>query len=511
MRTLVLCDADSLPLREPHTSGDLPSGDEVVVVLALRADRATCGWAALEDAARALWEEIAQLARRQAPERVVMEVALTLPMPEAADHVLLRMLHQAPTEEHRGPFAEVWLYSEDRWLQRAFQRAFGKGWVLDGPGRGLRRVRPTGKGSPWKRGSSEPSVAPTASIRDPESPVLVADDDTRAAQIADHDIQAPVDFAHLPASLDADPVLHTQIGVTVGSTRGARRLEALGRAGAAGVAVRPCEAGDGVEYRRAGARSMTVPAGARALQGSTGPGAVRLEWGDPVASDTLRTDLPPGCLQRAMQRVGGCPVAGHSVPDQVLLRFLEGRGDRCEVRFQRQGTKAGKAAPVRCEVVCTEGSLGPPAWWVSWAGGSREITAKKSCGKRPLVLASPAPTTFAACCVRSGDALVLGCPLEPGVTVTPQAKARSGSIVAAKDPEGLTVALLVLEGGVSTARPVTVAPIQTVDPATWRASVRKWAKTLRALPLVVPVPAPDPDPGVRSAPPDRQSHRSDTP
>lgn len=477
MRSLVLCDADIRHPFQASTWGPASAGDEAIVVLALNSVQAARGWDSLQSEALGVAHRAAHVARRRPAGKIAVEIAITLPMPEAADHALLRLLDQAPGG-HLGPFEEIWLLTGDTWLSSATCARLGPCWDLARHNEGgilLRRFRVRNTRSAWMRKGPEPDGLPVAPTRAPQSPTIVVDSPEDALSVAALPVQGPVGFPVLVREVDQHPSLLTQIGVTTTTTRGVERL-ARQVSSPSPCAIGPCSAGDGLELEREPMPIATlVPGSANVLDGGTGAGAVRFEWGEDVVALTARTRLPVGVLRAA--QAGSFTAIGSQLPDDQLLRQLGTGVSECRVSFVK-----GPPGRIGCLIDCDPSEQQAPAWW--WDGGGR-TTAKFYCiASRIMVQGQVSASGQPA---RMGRELIVRSVLAAGASVTPQHDGRPGDLLCARDGGGAPAALLVLTGSVSAGMPVQVEPIQARGAAALIRLLGKHGPELRRLPLVVPL------------------------
>ncbi|MFW6087642.1 MAG: hypothetical protein ACODAG_10595, partial [Myxococcota bacterium] len=280
--TLVLVDFDNLacevegglpfPVRSPcehamwldvgrpqewlATDGVAPEGREegggraadctvVVAMNAVTAAKWGLGWHYLRTLARALGIHLAGSAR------VRLEVALTLPVPQAADAALLRLCLEAPDPAAAGSVFDVWLLSRDGGLasalggrlesgglsREACARAGVHHWVLLGQGVGcVRRF----EGGVRATASPTPPVEPRFSV-DVDTPGLAAWVASREVDLESGDRE----LADVARAVLARPGLLSQVGMTRATVRGIERMAAL--PGPAEIGA--CRPTDGLEVR----------------------------------------------------------------------------------------------------------------------------------------------------------------------------------------------------------------------------------------------------------------------
>lgn len=346
------------PPRSASLAGETKGADVVV----LAGNLATHRGAALTTAALAkLAGAFAAIVWPHATRPLAVECAVCLTMPQAADAALLRLLAEAPLQNHSGPFDSVALWSRDRGLTVAVQEALGADWIMRTPIAVDRRVWCLGRGArPWQRAWSAPSVALDGYALPVEWSARVEAGNRADALKA---FEGPfVDLKAVADAADCAPHVLTQVGITLSSTRGVARLADVA-AGTAPLAANLVSEHEGLEVQVAA--EPAPDAGACSVTASIlGPGAVRLQ----DAGVTARSRLPWRILD--VLAPTDRRDALDSAPDRAVfddarcLRSL-GAGEIAGMDFKiRLRSLIRNAEPrVRADLELRDRMIGPDAWW----------------------------------------------------------------------------------------------------------------------------------------------------
>jgi hypothetical protein len=279
----------------------------------------------------ATWKEVEALATRVAYKiaprsgsiQQPTEVALCLPMPEAVDRALLRLLshHSAPSEP---PLEEIWLLSHDHGLQQSMTTLLQSLGVTQRGQQGVVHWKLT------RHVGRTPPQAPIPHGRGTTLPKVTAllDSSSYCAAAAGLSPQCPTDWIPLLSTVDRNPWVLSQVGVTFevdhtkvqGSVRGVARLRAtlLGQA-----TTLACAPEDGVEVGHGSGLAawnfqVQNPTVTRA---TVGPGAVRLSWlhNGVHLGLTLRTRLPSWLVASNASNLQTSLSAGPVLDDEAVL------------------------------------------------------------------------------------------------------------------------------------------------------------------------------------------------
>ena len=385
MRTLVLVDADQprvgefvrgdsdradSPARAPGSADEAvehpPSGRAVVVVTAMNTDsvrRWKLRFARLHRRTIAIARAVERAFGREPPAAVCMETALVLPMPEAADRALVRLVREAGTAQGEGDCDRVCLLSGDKRLRDAVQEAIetassGAAWTKLGldvfrlPAVGWRA--PTGTVS-RRQMRTDLEVGRPSGAWSPASPTIIVDSEDSAAWAARKPVQACGDLRFIADQLERRPSLLTQIGLTSVSARGVGRMVAHSSRPRGRILIGCCSADDGLELLRGRFEPAACVPNVRpeVNEWPGGVGGVRLTWDDPPKAFTGRTKLPLWLLMRFPPWNGeylGTANAGIGDTDVLQLaaeRDDGGRAGRVEVIRRRLRRRRGGAGTVR--------------------------------------------------------------------------------------------------------------------------------------------------------------------
>jgi len=297
---------------------------------------------------------------------ILCELAFCLTAPESADAALLHLLERAPAPSHCGPFTDIFLFSNDADLARQLSQ------IVDFP---RKKFKPAHlqlyKSTLARRGEiyqRQPPPTPVAEkspaampcgysvpVTTPEEIKFVSRRSTEVALSTTTGEQASRKVEQRPHTL-------SQISVTRTTTRGVCRARP-GNSGST-VQIGECSTDDGLFVSNGSASEPEVEV-TRAEAASIGIGAVHL----PEVPLTLRTRLPLGAYQKALQQHGPWTVRGGrpNYKDTNLLGALPplkniGRRVVLEVRqdhfvSERQIIPAPK---VRCK---SSTDHFPDAWW----------------------------------------------------------------------------------------------------------------------------------------------------
>lgn len=357
------------------------------------------------------------------------EVALTLPIKEAADVVLERLLMKAPTSAHEGHVVAVHLLSEDKGLRRQIgdklskryqtrDTRTAKSWLFDHDARG--------KGKPLKRRGPSPGM-PSFGRGAPSDPHQAIMSRELIGQLGGRSVDIP-EGASLVAIAEAAARrcgLLTQVGPTLQSLRGIERLRQI--ADGRHPTLSPCEPDEGLEVC---ADSPTAGEYTSPQPSTLGPGAVR--FCSPPA--TIFTRLPLGALELASPPFH---VAEGKLDDPRAVATLGptalANADLVDVSIR------GFASELRAEVVRLFGRPLSVWWWRTTGKTESKIRitgidlpdvvpfsakARVAHHRGELILAAPSETaqvTIERCesrilGTRSEDGLQVACLLPVGAT-----------------------------------------------------------------------------------------------
>jgi hypothetical protein len=365
-------------------------------------------WRSLEDAARAFATALGATQSR-------VEIALALPMPQAADVLLARLARSAPTDAAGGPYHLAVLMSQDNDLARdlggeVFARdksrwvQLERGWLSAwGPTPG---AAPLVRKPPERaRASGSEAVALSGAYTELVSELGHAG----WARERPLDLGPDRELRALSVRLEEDPWLLSQIGATQRSLRGIARLplgaEVLG----------PVCSKDGVELRGDAPRPTRLSA---LIAASVGIGAVR----SPIERATVASRLPVGVLQAALGGGGARCDRGGVSPQRALQRAAVGAAltdDPVEVRLRID--RRALVAKVK-----HDSTHQPRAWWL--AGERRVTTEQRIDGAARFLPASVRTSGVPYRTAGSPIPLALRCPLEPGAQVRCDAAIAQGTI-----------------------------------------------------------------------------------
>lgn len=414
--------------------------------------------------------------------RAHVEVVLTLPVPQAVDAVLERMLGESPSTRADGRFDRIALLSDDRGLA---SRIGARVVPADGRAEDRRSWRTWGTTPAWLR-EHHPKAAAVAEV-------VRVDDDVRSVRVrAKHvawareqplDVPVHLELSGLCAALSVNAGLLTQIGPTEPSLAGVHRLAAL--PSTQPVLVGPCTGDDGLELRC----DAPAPGRHRASfsRSTLGAGAIRLE-GPP---STAHTRLPTVVLAQLDQLEIG---ARGDVDDADALARLSRQATRlarqvAKVRLELRGKNT-----LRVSVARDHGKT-PSLWWAepprSAADHARATSDRDVViGSRALLPADLDDIDACAAVLASGPALVLQAP-RPTAEVHVD-KAILASTIGLGTSGRVRYAVLAPKKGLQPGRhrcqTIQSVPdghehrFPDIDPNCFAA--------LRALPLVVPVEGP---------------------
>lgn len=518
-KILALVDADQLKRDAlPGDSTPLdardPEGPVVVIVLAANS-WSNLARSAIKDvprAARVIAFELTELVDAGRPSEVRHEIALTLKMPEAADRALVRLLREAPTEDGCGAFDDVILASGDSGLVR----------TLSGRVQGIRerktwaRNLPDGIGVHWWQTHPQKLIrrlAPAKPVvrvaRAAGSPILVVDDEERARLASSANLQVGGTLGEIAKIVEQDPCRLSQVGVTRQSVAGVARMSIALTPSEPPPKIGPCRPLDGLEVSRLiGSERLSIPKRVSVAESSVGAGAVRLEWGEPRETLTVRTILPFELVRDVLHdaEASRCLASPRQLDDASVLHGARGAGWRagrsCTVDVSpiRREHRA-----VRCKVQGdAPGDL--PAWWVHReAADLRARAHSKIIFPRSFNLSSTVIHAITACAAIAddGSALLLeGADARCDVVLAERIRQRSLGV--ARRPDGTRCLVLNLAQAMAAGQTVCCEPIQRVDKGKSGAKIREalglrlakeeeaeWLRFLseiRKWPVLVPVP-----------------------
>ncbi len=419
----------------------------------------------------------------------VVELCLTLPMPQTADTALLRLLGSSGTSAGSGDIDAVVAVTLDLGL-RALIRTRIRGLV------GVARV-PEGEDfadhvirmwapivPPVQRVLRTDATASVPAIEpEPRGWGAVVATEAGAAwasgRATDCSGRSLMDVA---AELGGRPPLMSQLGLTAGSVRGVERLgNRLWRGTNQLGSVSPA---DGLEVMTADAPQGPLPMSRVVERASIGIGAVRL--GDIHA--TVRTQLPLEIIRGVKPPYYLDPSNRTRLDDGALIRRMSSMlsyGAEAAIRLDAPFSKPGC---LRATVI-SKGAMGQPsAWWIASAYGRRSTSSECWLSPPTARLAGPVlqsvPARMAStdrCSVGFRAALVGPVQVTVGFPSTP------GAIAPARTDEGVDVALLATTRLARGDR-VLVTNIQDVERTYLSASIPGVdIVALEALPLVVAI------------------------
>ena len=483
----------------PAISGPSRSSAPVQVSMAmnLRSAAVFADWGALEQYGALLARRVAPWASETRP----IEVALCLTVPEAADRALLRLFGHAPAETE-GSIEEIWLLTMDGGLRACLRNILrehsymepvemGTRWTLR---ESMRRSAPAGAVDLGEAALSLPRI--TARIDAPE----------RCVSVAPRRVQCPGSWADLLGSLERNPWVLSQVGVTLhdgkgrgdGSVRGVARLRSCLSHEEPRLA---CAPEDGVEYGvEGGLGAWNLQVSRPTISGaSIGPGAVRVEWNqdEQTWGLTLRSQLPAWLVAAEAKGIQATPSGEPRLDESLVLGKLAGPvgGPRARVRL------AGYGGQLSAKIT----SPGELWWWQPstdpWKVSSPRGTVKIDGAGR--LLPARLDDIEAVQGVAPGSLLYLRSPLPPGTPVRLLSPLPRGLLGLAEygDPSApmrcAVLATCALQAGA-----VPCMPIQNATPGRLARALEHQGFSLleaqgilpllQELPLLVPVPAPRP-------------------
>lgn len=419
------------------------------------------------------------------PRLVALELALVLPLPQAADRALLQLLMRSPAPDATGPFGCVALVSRDIGLGTALEARLGSRWSRQPPRPSRPHVLsfflPPNLGG-HRRSHAEPPVV-HAEPAQPEAAVNVLRVDTPAtcAWASTQPVQRGATLPDTARLVEENPARLTQLTLTLASFRGVARWMASGAA-----TVGDCSPADGLEFAREVLIENRHLVGV--MHGSAlGVGVVQV---DPPGA-TVRTSLPTAWL--LAQKVGREVFLGPTVSrlnDTGLLALAEPlspKGWMCRVVFSaRQATPRRDAAMVAEVLPDPSGEV--QGWWM----GSDRRTRSHCDAEGASLLVRGTVQALSQHAVLPTDArreLVLMAPRVPRVAA--EHHAPRGTLCQTS-AHGLPFALLALDDDLAARAEVAVVPIQSLDPDELARrgqgiglTPETWA-SLRRMPILVP-------------------------
>jgi hypothetical protein len=408
-----------------------------------------------------------------------LELALVLAMPEAADVALTRLVREAGTRITARNYDEVVLLSADTGLAgdvgECIRSAACRWREPEGTPQGWWR---------WKRPSLEEPLRrayrPVGGIREQRrsslGPTVILDSAPAVGDWLAMPVQVDHTLAELCRQVEQGPARLTQIGMTRTSARSIARI--LDLAAGRHPTLAEAEPTDGIEVVGPGTVERDAT-GVRVEEASVPHGAVRLEWGDPTATATVRTRLWCALLRAMVQ--ARCPPlrADGTIDDDRVLgaagSFTSAQvSAQVKVRFYRRG-REGDAV---CAVLSPPTSP-PPAWWYR----KGKATAKRTVGT-PLVVAEPIDDVAAQVTVRAGAVQL--CAVDPQGPLTMLRPAQPYFLGSATDARGRFFAVLSIQGPLESGAQVRGTPIARVpQPGPAGARLRPVWNILQSLPIVV--------------------------
>jgi hypothetical protein len=403
----------------------------------------------------------------------VIEIALTLVMPQAADVVLERLTREAPTAAGAGRYGFAAVLTRDEALKASVRDFVGAssripwfdvakdyvGIALLRPANAIDATRAVPPPSPAPGAGKPPTDIAHYTVRVSGGYAVAVWAATRPA-----DIPAGADLRDLARCAQREPWVLSQIGVTETTVRGLARMAQLPGEPPFLGSLSPK---DGVEIRGKGARPTEIR---QPTKPSVGIGAARCEMGATVGSR-----LPIHVLIAAGDPI---PVDGVGIRTrEVIQRLSPGAAlhrSKALVRFCRD-SRGFKAQVAR------DPTRQPAAWWLRESKTTSELSVPTRLLVDDLDAHAVSMRGLAWCPYR----LALRSPLETGATVDVQDCIAQGQIGGGScaGPDGKPVWVAVLAASrPATPGPTVVAPIHTIDR---NRGLDSFPELLWALPIVV--------------------------
>jgi hypothetical protein len=411
-----------------------------------------------------LWRFARHIARMFGPiehDAVRMEVALTLPSPQAVDRALRQLMLRAPNEGGAGRFELLALLSHDRGLREAVACRLPKGRcgypIREAYGLVEAFSLPEKLCEGHSRRYAEtPSDAEGAMPALPEEGynVLRIATPGACAWASRQGVQRGATLVETARLVEANPARLTQIALTRSSFRGPSRLLA-----SVGATVGACASSDGLEFARELSETRRLPAGVMRVS-SLGAGAVAV---DPPGV-TVGTALPMAWVLRRETHtdvIVGPAVA--RLDDQGLLMATDPlcpSGWMCRVALRARAHSSVCAAALLADVLPDQ-SAELTGWWYGHDRRSRSRCEVE--GAQGLLRHGQSLETLAqhaVLVVGRHRELILMAPRVGEVTVA-QHVARG--TLGACTSGGLPFVLLALDGPLPAGTRLDVLPLQDVN------------------------------------------------